>query len=101
MLWGLTSRWTIPAAWAASSALGDLAEQLDRLGRRQRPLGGDPPFQVAALDQAHRDEQLALLFARVVDRDDVGVVEAGGEARLGQEALAKGARRRRGGGRSP
>ncbi len=68
----------------------DLAEQLDRFARRQRAVGGYPSLQVAALDQPHRDDQLAVLLAGVVDGDDVGVVEAGGEAGLAQEALAEG-----------
>ena len=101
MLCGLTSRWTMPAAWAASSALGDLGEQLDRFLRRQRPVRGDPSLQVAALDQAHRDDQLAVLLAGVEDWDHVGVVEPGGEPRLAQEAIAEAAGRRRTGGRSP
>ena len=69
---------------------GDLAQQPDRFGRRQRPVGGDPALEVAALDQAHGDDQLAVLLAGVVDGDDVGVVETGGEARLAQEPFAEG-----------
>ena len=68
---------------------GDLAEQGDRPRRRQRPLAVDQPAQVAALDQAHRDDQLAVDLARVVDRHHRRVVEAGGEAGLAQEALAE------------
>ena len=68
--------------------LADLGQQVDRLLGRQRP-GRDPLLQVAAVDQAHRDDQLVVLLARVVDRDDVGVIEAGGEARLAQEPLAE------------
>src|SRR4029077_14074648 len=45
--------------------------------------------QVAALDVAHRDVQGALLLARVVDRDDVRVVDRRREARLAHEALAE------------
>ncbi len=79
----------MPAAWAASSASAIWPQQPDRALRRQRPLAGDQPAQVAALDQAHRDDQLAVLLAGVVDGDDAGVVEAGGEPRLAQEALAE------------
>ncbi len=59
---------------------GNLAEQRDRPLRRQPPLAIDQPAQVAALDEAHRDDQLAVLLAGVVDRHDARVVEAGGEA---------------------
>ena len=69
--------------------IGDLAEQLDRLLAAAAAPRGDPPLQVAALDQAHRDDQLAVLLAGVEDRHHVGVVEAGGEAGLAQEALAE------------
>ena len=58
---------------------GDLAEQLDRLGGGQRAAGRDPPLQVAALDQPHRDDQLAVLLASVVDRDHAWMVEPRGE----------------------
>ena len=68
---------------------GDLAEQGDGARRRQRPLAVDRPAQVAALDQAHRHDQLAVDLARVEDRHHRRVVEAGGEAGLAQEALAE------------
>ena len=66
-----------------------LAEQGDRAGRRQRPLAVDRPPQVAAVDQPHRHDQLAVDLARVEDRHHRRVVEAGGEAGLAQEALAE------------
>ena len=68
---------------------GDLAEQGDGAGRRQRPVAVDRPPQVAALDQAHRDDQLAVDLARVEDRHHRRMVEAGGEPGLAQEALAE------------
>ena len=67
--------------------LGDLAEQRRRPRRRQRALAVDQPAQVAALDQAHRDDQLAVDLARVVDRDRRRVVEPRRQPRLAQEAL--------------
>ena len=89
MLWGLTSRWTMPAAWAASSAPATWPSSSTASAGGSGPVGGDPALQVAALDQPHRDDQLAVLLAGVVDGDDVGVVEPGGEARLAQEPLAE------------
>ena len=60
MLCGLTSRWTMPAAWAASSASATCSQQGDGLGHRQRAFAVDLLPQVATLDQPHRDDQLAL-----------------------------------------
>src|SRR3954471_23659388 len=45
--------------------------------------------QVGALDQVHRDPQRTVGLAGVVDRDDVGVRERCGHARLAYEALAE------------
>src|SRR3989442_182089 len=56
---------------------------------RQRLVLGDDRAQVAAVDQLHRDEELVLGFAEVVDRDDVGVLQHAGGARLAQEALTR------------
>jgi len=58
--------------------VGDLAEQLDRLGDGKRAVAVEPAAQIAALDEAHRDEQLAVLLARVVDGHDRRVVELRG-----------------------
>src|SRR3989449_1624847 len=54
---------------------------------RQRVVPTDDRAQVAAVHQLHRDEELVLGFAEVVDRDDVGVLQHAGGARLAQEAL--------------
>ena len=45
--------------------------------------------QVLAVDVLHREEVLAALLADVVDLDDVGVVQRGGEARLVEEHRAR------------
>ena len=79
----------MPAAWAASSASATWARRLIARCGRQRPLAVDQPPQVAALDQPHRDDQLAVDLARVVDRHHRRVLEPGGEAGLAQEALAE------------
>ena len=88
MLCGLTSRWTIPAAWAESRASATWARR-SIASSGSSGAGGDPPLQVAAADQPHRDDQLAVLLAGVVDGDDVRVLEAGREPRLAQEAVAE------------
>ena len=54
-------------------------------------LAADHPLQVAAGDIAHRHVEDLLDLAGVVDGDDVGMVEAGGQDRLVQEHLAEGA----------
>src|SRR3712207_8358380 len=45
--------------------------------------------EVAALHVAHRDVQQAVVLARVVDGDDVRMVDRGGRARLAHEAIAE------------
>ena len=63
---------------------------------RRRALGLEPALaaqhraQVLALDVAHDLEQHAVLLARVVDRDDVRMVERRGDLRLRDEAAAEG-----------
>src|SRR5205823_13807018 len=78
-----------------SRLVGDVERLCDVCEQRQRPLGLEPAMlaqellEVAAGDVAHRDVELALVLAGVVDRDDVRMVERSGELRLAQEALAK------------
>ena len=64
---------------------GDLGEERERAVGGERQLGA----QVVALDEAHRQIQLAVALARLVDRDHVRVVERGRELRLAQEAAAE------------
>ncbi len=80
----------MPAAWAASRASATWPSRATASAGGQRAVGFDPLSQVAALDQSHRDDQLAVLLAGVEDRHDRGVVEAGGKPRLAQEAVAEG-----------
>jgi hypothetical protein len=62
----------------------DLREDGDRTLDRQA-LAPEERAQVAAVDEAHRQVQAPLVLARLVDRDDVRVVERGGELRLLEE----------------
>ena len=55
----------------------------------EAPLGADERAQVGPVDVAHDDEQHAVVLARVVDGEDVGVLDRGGGLGLGHEALAK------------
>ena len=67
----------------------DLGEDGDRLARVERPVP-QTLLQVAALDVAHGDVQQLAALARLVDRDDVRMVDRGRQLRLAQEAVAEG-----------
>ncbi len=68
---------------------GDLGQQVHRALGLERALAVDQLAQVAALDQAHRHDQLAVVLAGVVDRHHGGVLESRGETRLAEEAAAE------------
>jgi hypothetical protein len=59
------------------------------------PLGLEPAFllehraEIGAFDVAHGDVEQPVCLAGVEDRHDVRVIQAGGQLRLAQEALAK------------
>ena len=55
------------------------------------PLGrlGDQVLEARPLDEAHRDEELTVVVAGAVDRDDVGVLQARGGEGLAHEQLAQ------------
>ena len=59
-----------------------------RLGDAQRS-PAQALGQHLALQQLHRDEELAVVFADLVDLADVRMVDAGRGARLAPEALAR------------
>ena len=85
---GLTSRWTSPRACAASSASATCdAIASARPARAARRSGGAPRGR--PLDEAHRDEQPVVDLPRLVDGNDVRVVEGRGDPRLAEEPLAK------------
>jgi hypothetical protein len=66
-----------------------LLDELECSRRYERAFGMQQRLQVGALDVAHRDVEQAVDLARLVDGDDVRVIEGGGELRLAQEAQAK------------
>ncbi len=86
---GLTSRWIRPVAWAASRPAGARRAGRARAGR-QRSLGRDELAQGAPGDVLHDEEQVAVVLALVVDRDDVRVPEPGRRAGLPAEAAGEG-----------
>ena len=87
MLAGLTSRWTRPARWAASSASATCGADVDDLpaghaARRRRAAARS----VVPVDQLHHDGLDAVVGAGVVDRHDRRVVRAGRRPRPRAEA---------------
>ncbi len=46
----------------------------------------DPVFQGHAFEELHRDEGMAILFANVVDRADIRMIEGGGGLRLASKS---------------
>ncbi len=67
---------------------GHLGEDLVRLADRQRPPVVDEPAHVEAVDVAHGDVEDAVgVGVGLVDRDDVGVLDAGDRPGLQDEAL--------------
>ena len=69
----------------------ELPDQRHRPLRRQRPLPTQQLRQVDAVDEPHRDVQQPVRLARLVDRDDRGVLDRRRQPRLAQEPLAIGA----------
>jgi hypothetical protein len=66
---------------------GDLPGDLDRLAHREPPLGPQPLPQRAAPYPRHHVEEPAGGLARVVERQDVRVIERGGDPDLAGEAV--------------
>ena len=75
---GFRSRWTIPAACAAARASASWSARSIASRTDQSGVGKQLP-QGAAAHELHRDVRELALFADSVDRDDVRVVEGGGE----------------------
>ena len=67
----------------------DFNSQFDDLVERKRP-AGNPLAQRLPLEKFHRDEFAAVLFADVVNRANVRMVERGGRLRFAAEPLERG-----------
>ena len=78
-----------PASVDGVERVGDLGHEVHRPRRIERSLPAHQRGQLLAVDDAHRDEQLAPGLAGLVDRQHVGMVDRHRRARLAQEALAK------------
>ncbi len=88
-LCGLTSRCTSPASWAASSAAATCATIATASSGGSGPTALEDRRQVLTVDEAHREVERAALLTRLVDRDDVGVVQRSREPGLTPEARAE------------
>ena len=68
---------------------GDLADERDRALGAQRALLPEQLAQVEPVDEAHDEVEHAVVLAHRERRDDVRLVERGGDLRLAQESLAE------------
>jgi hypothetical protein len=67
--------------------LAQLEGDAQRVGRRERPLAGEPLAQRLALDERHHVVERPRSLARVVQRQDVRVLQPRQHADLAVEAL--------------
>jgi len=73
-------------------SIGQLARDADGIVQRELPLAGEPLTEGFARDTGHGEPQepgtsMSLGDAAVEDRDDVGVLEPGGELDLAEESI--------------
>ena len=68
---------------------GHLSDQGDRTCGLKATVAPERGAQVTALDQAHRDVDVPVRLAGRVDRNHVRVIEARGQLRLAQDAIAR------------
>jgi hypothetical protein len=78
-----------PARVGGLQAGGDLRDEPGREYGIESTADADEGLEVCALHVIHRDEEHVSLFARTVDRDDVGVPDRCRPPRLTLEALAE------------
>ena len=98
MFSGLMSRWTMPCAVGVAERVGDLAGDLHRIAHRELAFAVQPLGERLALDIRHDVVEEPAGLAGVVHRQDVRVVELGGDLDLAQEAVGPRAWRRARGG---
>ena len=67
---------------------GRLPGDAERVVQRQLLLAVEPVPKRFALDERHDVVEQALGLARVVEAEDVGMLEGGGDADLAEEAVA-------------
>ena len=79
------SRWTTPREWAWSSALPDLSDDVDHLGRAERTQRRNSGGECLSLNQLEDDERPLIVLTGVEHRHDPGVAETGRSLRLAFE----------------
>ncbi len=77
-----------PARMRGVERVGDFEAEVEDALERQRA-APDFLLERVAVEQFHHDEPLPGVFAHVVDRADVGVIERRGEARLTLESIER------------
>ena len=75
------------AAVGVLQGVGDAAGDADGVAHREPAFAAEAVAEGAGLDVGHDVPEVAFILARVVDRQDVGMVEPGGELDLAVEAL--------------
>ena len=93
MFSGLMSRWTIPCRCAKSSAPATCRVIRIVFVDRQQLLAREPVAQRLALHERHHIEQRTVRASRIVQRQDVRVLQIGGDLDLLEEALRAEGRR--------
>ena len=68
----------------------DLSDQRDRPRGLQPAVAAKHRAEIAALDEPHRDVDVPVRLAGGVDRDHVRMVDARGQLRFAQDAVARG-----------
>ena len=86
---GFTSRWTRPSAWAASSAPATWPTRSTARSGLSGAFALEDLAQVEPVDELHDEVEHPVVLAHRQGRDDVGLVERGGDLRLAQEPLAE------------
>ena len=85
MLAGLMSRWTMPSAWAASSASA-ISMASDRISSGFHRPPGNAVLQRQPVQKLHGNEGFAVLVVNFVDGADVGMIQRGGGLGLALKA---------------
>ncbi len=81
------SRWMTPVAVGAVEGVANGGDQFGRIAKRNRAGGRGARAERRALDEFFDQVERAVLgLAGLVDRDDTGMLELGGAARLAQKS---------------
>jgi hypothetical protein len=78
-----------PALVCSMKPIGDPGDEVHRPCRLERTLFIDQSAQVRSIDEAHRDIELTFRLSRLVDRDDVRMIDRRREPGLEPKALAE------------